>query len=221
MKYDVIEKFLSINGEGIRQGHLCTFIRFKGCNLRCAYCDSAYSYNPTETADVMTAQEIVDYCKNNGSKMVMLAGGEPMYQDGIIDLIQDLCDNNFSVEIETNGSIDISKVAKIKHNRPHITLDYKTATSKMEDHNLLLNYQYVTKNDTVKFVVGSIADLDKMVYIVDKYKLLSKCNVLVSPVWQNIKPIQIVDYMKQHKLNGYKMQLQIHKFIWNPDERGV
>lgn len=221
MKYNVIEKFLSINGEGMRQGHLCTFIRFKGCNLRCKYCDSAYSYDPTESADIMTAQQIVDYCKDNGSDMVMLAGGEPMYQPGIVDLIKLLCENGLDVEIETNGSIDIHEVAAITHNRPHITLDYKTSASGMEHKNLLTNYDVLTKNDSVKFVVGSVGDLDKMVQIVNEYDLLSKCNVLISPVWGDMAPVDIVTYMMAHKLNGYKMQMQMHKFIWEPDKRGV
>lgn len=221
MKYNVIEKFLSINGEGMRQGHLCTFIRFKGCNLRCKYCDSAYSYDPTESADEMTADEIIQYCKEQGADMVMLAGGEPMFQPGILDVIQKLCQAGFSVEIETNGSIDIHDVAAIKENRPYITLDYKTSASGMERHNLLSNYDVLTEKDSVKFVCGSVADLDKMVQIVNQYQLLQKCNVLISPVWNEIDPQDIVTYMQNHHLNGYKMQMQIHKYIWDAEKRGV
>lgn len=221
MKFNVIEKFLSINGEGIRSGQLTTFVRFRGCNLACKYCDSKYTWGEVEDVEVMTEQEIVDYCKKNGSINVTLAGGEPMYQKGIVNLVKLLCENGFSVEIETNGSIDISQIAAIKHNRPFITLDYKTSASGMEQHNLLSNYQYINKNDSVKFVCGSVDDLKKAVQICNTYKLVEKCNVLLSPVWGMIKPLQIVEFMKQNKLNGYKMQLQIHKFIWNPDERGV
>lgn len=220
-KYNVIEKFLSINGEGIRQGHLCTFIRFKGCNLRCKYCDSAYSYNPTETAEIMTEDQIIQFCRDMGSQKIMLAGGEPMIQHGIVDLIKRLCREGFSVEIETNGSIDISKVAAIRQNRPYITLDYKTSASGMQDHNLFSNYDYLTKNDSVKFVVGSEHDLHVMQRIVDKYNLLQRTNVLISPVWGQIEPVKIVEYMKNNKLNGYKMQMQMHKFIWDPNERNV
>lgn len=221
MKYDVIEKFLSINGEGIRCGFLSTFVRFKGCNLRCKYCDSAYSYEPTESSEIMTGEEILQYCKDNGSKNITLAGGEPLFRKGMPELIKLLCDNGFSVEIETNGSIDISNIAEIGPNRPFLTLDYKTSASGMEDHNLFSNYQYLTKNDSVKFVVGSKADLEKMVSIVEKYDLLKKCNVLVSPVYKEIEPIEIVDFMKENLLNGYKMQIQMHKVIWDADLRGV
>lgn len=221
MKYNVIEKFLSINGEGIRSGQLTTFVRFRGCNLACEYCDSKYTWGEKEAVEVMTEQQILEYCKANASKNVTLAGGEPMYQPGIIQLIVLLCAQGFSVEIETNGSIDISQVAAIKRNRPFITLDYKTSASRMEKHNLLSNYKYVTKKDCVKFVVGSEQDLQKAVQICERYDLVNKCNVLLSPVWGKIQPVQIVQFMKQHKLNGYRMQLQIHKFIWDPDERGV
>lgn len=219
--YNVVEKFLSINGEGLRQGHLCTFIRFKGCNLRCKYCDSSYSYDTTESAEIMTAEQIVQCCKKNGSKMVMLTGGEPMYQPDIVYLIQLLCKNGFSVEIETNGSIDIREVSSIQNNRPYITLDYKTSASGMEHANLLSNYNYVTKQDCVKFVVGSIADLNKMVQIVNQYNLLDRTNVLISPDWDAIKPEAIANYIIEHRLNGYRMQMQIHKIIWNPEKRGV
>ena len=221
MKYDVIEKFLSINGEGLRCGHLTTFVRFKGCNLRCKYCDSAYSYDETETSQLMTEQEIVDYCKNNGAKMITLAGGEPLYRDGMVELVERLAKEGFSVEIETNGSIDISRLSKIETNRPWLTLDYKTSASGMESRNRTANYQYLTKQDSLKFVVGSKKDLDKMVEVVNEYGLLGKTNILISPVYGDIEPLEIVEYMKERKLNGYKMQIQMHKVIWDANERGV
>lgn len=221
MKYNVIEKFKSVNGEGLRSGQLTTFVRFFGCNLRCAYCDSAYSYDDKENYEIMTGQEILDFCQKSATKNVTLAGGEPMFQRGIVPLIKTLCRHGFSVEIETNGSIDISEIAAISDNRPWITLDYKTSASGMETHNLFSNYEYLTKQDSVKFVVGSVCDLEKAVEIVNKYGLLEKANVLLSPVYGSIEPVEIVDFMKANNLNGYKMQIQIHKVIWNAEERGV
>ena len=221
MKFNVIEKFVSINGEGIRSGHLTTFVRFKGCNLRCVYCDSSYSYDETETAEIMDENQIVQYCRSTGTHMVTLAGGEPMIQPGINDLVALLCKEGFSVEIETNGSVDISQIASIQQNRPHITLDYKTLYSGMESHNLMKNYDYLTKNDAVKFVVGTQQDLQNMVSVVEMYDLLNKTNVLISPVFDVMQPLEIVRFMILNKLNGYKMQMQIHKFIWDPEERGV
>lgn len=221
MKYNVIEKFTSINGEGLRSGQLTTFIRFFGCNLRCAYCDSAYSYDDNETYTVMSDYQILEYCRQSATKNITLAGGEPLYQEGITELVQLLCDNGFSVEIETNGAISIEQIAAITNNRPWITLDYKTSASKMEKHNLFSNYQYLTKKDCVKFVVGCVEDLDTAVRITDKYKLLENANVLLSPVYGQIAPVEIADYMKAHNLNGYRMQIQIHKVIWDAEARGV
>lgn len=221
MKYKVIEKFTSINGEGLRSGQLSTFVRFFGCNLRCAYCDSAYSYDVHESYQVMTGQEILEYCKAQGAHNITLAGGEPLFQPGAVELIKLLCENGFSVEIETNGAISIKEVAAINPNRPWITLDYKTSASGMESHNLFDNYQYLTKQDSVKFVVGSVDDLDTAVWVVKQYDLLEKANVLLSPVYGAIQPVEIVEYMKRHNLNGYKMQIQIHKVIWDAEKRGV
>lgn len=221
MNYNVIEKFTSVNGEGIRSGQLTTFVRFKGCNLRCSYCDSSYTFDKNEYSEIMSEQQIIDYVRSTGSKNVTLAGGEPLFQKGIIPLIKKLCENDFSVEIETNGSFDIKEISQIEKNRPFITLDYKTSASGMEKHNLFSNYDYVNKNDCVKFVVGSIEDLQNAVQVCNKYDLVQKTNVLLSPVWEAIEPSEIVEFMKENKLNGYRLQLQIHKFIWNPDERGV
>lgn len=220
MKYNVIEIFTSINGEGIRGGELSTFVRFVGCNLRCRYCDSAYTYDPKEGFQIMDEDEIVDYCKKAGAHNLTLAGGEPLYQKGIKELIARLVKEGFSVEIETNGSIDIKEISEMEY-RPHFTLDYKTSASGMEKHNKIENYQYLHEGDAVKFVVGSKKDLEKMVDVVERNKLLEKCKVLVSPVFGEIEPVEIVDFMKENNLNGYKMQMQIHKFIWSPDERGV
>lgn len=221
MNYNVIEKFKSVNGEGIRSGQLTTFIRFFGCNLRCAYCDSAYSYDKNEKYEIMSTEEIIDYLKESGTKNVTLAGGEPMYQKGINELIEEMCRNGYSVEIETNGSIDIERISKIKENRPYITLDYKTSASGMERHNLLKNYDFISKNDSVKFVVGSVEDLETAYKVSNEYKLAEKANVLLSPVYGEIEPIEIVNFMMKKNWNGAKMQIQIHKVIWDAEMRGV
>ena len=221
MKFDIIEKFTSINGEGLRSGQLSTFIRFKGCNLRCSYCDSAYAYDPAEPSEVMGEDEIINYCRKQGAKCVTLAGGEPLYRDGIVELIKTLCREGFSVEIETNGSLDIGEIASIQENRPYITLDYKTAISGMEAHNKTDNYEYLCKRDSVKFVVGSTHDLETARAIAEEYGLTEKANVILSPAYGEIEPAQIVDYMKRNHLNGYKMQIQIHKVIWDAERRGV
>ena len=218
MKFNVIEKFVSINGEGTRCGQLSVFVRFAGCNLRCSYCDSTYSYEE-DSYEVMTDDEIVAYVDSTGVRNVTLAGGEPLFQEGIDCLVKRLCENH-SVEIETNGAIPIRFFAEMNP-RPILTLDYKTESSGMEQANRLDNYRYLDAQDSVKFVVGNVGELEKALTVCDEYDLWGKCNVLFSPQWGNIEPVEIVEFMKARNLNDARMQLQIHKFIWDPDMRGV
>lgn len=220
MKYKVIEKFTSVNGEGLRSGELTTFVRFFGCGLRCKFCDSKYTYDTAEQYEKMDEQQILEYLLSTNIKNVTLAGGEPLYQPGIKELMTLLCNAGFRVEVETNGAHSIAPFMDIV-NRPSFTLDYKTGCSGMTKFMDVSNYKYVTKHDSVKFVVGSIADLDMMRSVVEQYKLLEKTNVLVSPCYGDIDPVTIVEYMQQHTLNGYKMQIQIHKVIWDANKRGV
>lgn len=214
----VIEKFVSINGEGLKQGELAVFIRFMGCNLRCSYCDTTYSFiNPTYNEE--SIDEILDYIKKQNVKNITLTGGEPLIQKDINELIKVLIDNNYNVEIETNGSININNFVNSKN--VSYTLDYKLPTSLMENKMNLDNYKNITKKDSVKFVCGNNNDLLKMKEIINKYDLINKTNCIVSPVFNLIKLEDIVNFLIDNNLNGVKMQLQIHKFIWDPNKRGV
>ncbi len=218
-KYKVIEKFISINGEGSRAGQLSAFIRFNYCNLNCSYCDTKYANTVDASYELLTEQDILDYVNDNNVINVTLTGGEPLIQDNIDILINLLLENNYSVEIETNGSIDIKPF--INKKRPIFTLDYKTPSSNMENKMYLNNYQYLTKNDVVKFVVGNYDDLNKTKEIINTYDLTNHAKVYLSPVFGMIEPSTIVDYMIKHQMNDVYMQLQMHKFIWDVNQRGV
>ena len=214
----VIEKFVSINGEGLKQGELALFIRFANCNLRCSYCDTKYSFIDPEYTEE-TVDMLVRYAKEANVKNITLTGGEPLIQDDIKELIIKLSNEGFNIEIETNGSADIKDYLNI--NNVSFTLDYKLPTSLMEKFMLVSNYDYVTKNDSVKFVCGDLNDLNKALEIMNKYDLINKTNCLISPVFKNIDPKDIVDFMIKNNLNGVKLCLQIHKVIWDPSKRGV
>lgn len=214
----VIEKFISINGEGMKQGELAIFIRLAGCNLRCTYCDTTYSFiNPKYTEE--SAQEILTYCLDSGITNVTLTGGEPLIHDGVYDLIKALSMNNFNIEIETNGSVSIKDYLDLDN--VSFTLDYKTACSKTNRFMDFDNYKYLRRKDSIKFVCASISDLEESLDIINKYNLINKCNLIFSPVWDAIKFEDIVNFMKEHKLNKARMQLQIHKIIWDKDTKGV
>lgn len=221
MNFKVIEKFISINGEGSLSGQLAVFIRFAGCNLKCSYCDTEWANKDDAAYVLMTEDAIYKYIKSTGIRNITLTGGEPLLQKDITELLKKLCkDETLNIEIETNGSVLLSEFSCIE-NPPTFTMDYKLPSSGMEEKMLLDNFKYLTSKDTVKFVSGSIEDLQRAKYIIDKYKLIGKTNVYISPVYGKIDMNEIVEFMKDNKMNGVNLQIQLHKIIWAPDKRGV
>ncbi|MBW9148797.1 putative 7-carboxy-7-deazaguanine synthase QueE [Clostridium sp. CM028] len=221
MKYKVVEKFISVNGEGPLSGQLVVFIRFAGCNLHCSYCDTTWANNENVRYDFMTPVEIYKYIKSTKIRNITLTGGEPLLQEGIIELLQTLSsDRSLHVEIETNGSVILDEFLSIE-NPPSFNMDYKLPSSNMEDKMTLNNFKYLGYKDTVKFVSGSRSDLQKAKFIIDKYELTSKTNVYISPVFGQIDLEEIVEFMKYNKMNGVNLQVQLHKIIWDPNKRGV
>ncbi|MCR5786951.1 MAG: putative 7-carboxy-7-deazaguanine synthase QueE [Acholeplasmatales bacterium] len=214
----VIEKFVSINGEGLKQGELATFIRFSNCNLRCSFCDTKYSFeNPVWTDE--SIDSIVEYCVKQNVKNVTLTGGEPLIQKDVDILMARLSRLGFNVEIETNGSINIKDFLNIDN--VSFTLDYKLPVSLMEHKMDTTNYDYVTKKDSVKFVCGTEEDLNRALEIMKKYDLINKTNCMISPVFGMIELPSIVDFLIKNNLNSVRLCLQIHKVIWDPNKRGV
>ncbi|WP_320165271.1 putative 7-carboxy-7-deazaguanine synthase QueE [uncultured Trichococcus sp.] len=221
MVLQVVEKFVSINGEGRRCGQLATFIRFAGCNLNCGYCDTAWANDRKVAFDPMTAEEVYAYIKDTQVTNVTLTGGEPLLQQDMRELLELLSqDPELYVEIETNGSVLLSKFSDLE-NPPSFTMDYKLPSSGMERMMALGNFDLLTEKDTVKFVSGSMADLEKARELINKYKLTEKTSIFISPVFGEIELESIVDFMKDNQMNGVNMQVQLHKIIWDPNERGV
>ena len=233
------EIFSSIEGEGIRTGYPATFIRSFGCSCRCTYCDSLYAVAPETEEDKanaykeMTIYEILKKCKELKNKKITFTGGEPLLQHDAAQLVVALLKEEYEVNIETNGAEDIEKFRhklveqgineipeEIKDKNLIFTADYKCYTSGMNDKMILSNLTTGLKeNDVLKFVVGSIDDLDLMKYLVTHYK--PKYQVFVSPVFGKIEPKQIVEYVIANDLQSVRVQLQLHKFIWPVDMRGV
>lgn len=217
--FNVAEKFVSINGEGQKAGQLAVFIRFAGCNLRCSYCDTKWANDFDLKGENLTAEQILEYVLDTGVHNVTLTGGEPLLRPEIEELISMLVRAGLWVEIETNGSVPLKPLEK--DSRPHFTMDYKTPSSNMESEMLVSNFDLLEPDDVVKFVCGSSEDLNCTYDIIKKYNLTEKCKVYLSCVFGNLQPSAVVDFMKEKNLNGVNFQLQMHKFIWNPDKRGV
>lgn len=221
VNFKVVEKFVSVNGEGPSSGQLAVFIRFAGCNLNCSYCDTMWANEKNVPYDLMSHEDIYEYIKSTEVKNITLTGGEPLLQEDVKELLELLSKNKeLNVEIETNGSVLLHKFSNIE-NRPSFIMDYKLPSSNMENKMLLDNFKYLTKKDTVKFVSGSIEDLEKAKYLIDEYKLAEKTKVYISPVFGKIDMNNIVEFMKDNKMNGVNLQIQLHKVIWDPNKRGV
>ena len=220
MSFKVVEIFESINGEGMRAGELAVFVRMKGCNLSCNYCDTMWANEADCEFEEMTADRIVERVKKSGIKNVTLTGGEPLLQkdaDKLLKLFSD--EKDIRVEIETNGSVNLSPF--LKYENTSFTMDYKLPESDMEKYMDLENFKILRKKDTLKFVASSVNDLKKAKDIIEKYDLIDRVNIIFSPVFGKIELTDIVDFLKDNKLNDVRMQLQMLKFIWAPDERGV
>lgn len=230
----ICEMFSSIDGEGIRAGYPVTFIRTVGCSLRCIWCDSKYSYFEDEQTKEMSVDEIVKEVLRIGNKRVTLTGGEPLIQDlnEVVELVNQLYNHGIDVNIETNGSVSVEPIIKLRNSlspsEDHgiiITLDYKCPSSGMEDDMLLSNWDLLDSGDVIKFVVGNKQDLDKMKELLTNRKSVftktPNISIFVSPVFGEIEPKTIVEYLLQNNLQDVRIQLQLHKFIWPPEMRGV
>ena len=223
----VNEIFNSIDGEGKRAGELTTFIRFCGCNLKCDYCDTKYSWQ--NNGIDMTVEQIVDKLKQTGFHNVTITGGEPLIQSRIDKLVCSLLDNGFYVNIETNGTLDPSKVLSTSFSNPNlfITMDDKTKCSGYEQEMKFENFECLTNRDVLKFVVADKQELLSAVHFMHLLESYSTHKdslpiVYFSPVFGKIEPKEIVEFMKEQNLQkNCRVQLQLHKYIWNPNKRGV
>ena len=214
----VVEKFLSINGEGWRAGETALFIRFRGCNLRCSYCDTMWANEADCPFEEESPRALADYALQTGIRNVTLTGGEPLLQKDIKELIRLLLEVGLRVEIETNGAVSIEG---FEGARPVFPMDYKLPSSGYESRMLLKNMAHLRQEDTVKFVSGSRQDLERALEIIRAYDLTERCHVYFSPVFGAIEPAEIVGFLLEHKLNDVRLQIQMHKVIWDPDKRGV
>lgn len=209
----VCEIFTSIQGESSYAGLPCTFIRLTGCNLRCSYCDTVYAY---EEGTELTEDEIINKVKAAGTNTVEITGGEPLLQDGVLNLIKSLLDEGCTVLVETNGSQDIKGIDK----RAVIILDIKTPGSKMSEKMRLSNLTYLKPADELKFVITDRRDYDWSKNFIIEHGLSWKCKILFSPVFGDVDPADLSTWIISDRLD-VRLNLQLHKYIYGPDTRGV
>lgn len=207
------EIYHSIQGESTKAGLPCVFVRLTYCNLRCSYCDTEYAFYEGYDKSV---QGVIEEVKKYNCNLVEVTGGEPLVQKESLDLMKRLCDEGFEVLLETGGSLPIKDVDK----RVRIILDLKCPSSKMMHKNLYENIDHLKPIDEVKFVIGTREDYEWSKEQIEKYKLNEKFTVLFSVVFGELEPVILVNWILEDKLN-VRYQLQMHKFIWQPDTKGV
>lgn len=207
------EVYASVQGESTHVGKPCVFVRLNGCNLRCTWCDSTFTFTGGAWRDI---DDVVAEAHAFGIRTVEVTGGEPLVQKGAIPLLQRLLGLGHEVLLETSGSRSIADVP----DGVHIILDLKPPGSGEDRANLWSNVPLLRSKDEVKFVIASREDYVWSREVVRTHDLRSRCEVLFSPVFGAIDPKDLVDWIVADRLD-VRFQLQIHKVIWPPDARGV
>ena len=208
------EIYESIQGESTFAGLPCTFVRLSRCNLRCRWCDTPQAF---EGGTQLARAEVLEKALSFGTPLVELTGGEPLLQPGAIPLLQELCDSGRTVLLETSGERDISQVDP----RVHRIMDLKAPGSDESHRNRWENIEHLTKRDEVKFVLSDRADYDWAKGVIEEHSLDDRVNaVLLSCVWGELDPKDLVQWVLEDHL-PVRVQIQMHKVIWDADTQGV
>ena len=213
----VSEIFFSVQGEGTRAGMPCIFVRLHGCGLRCSYCDTPYALSHREGGTWKSFREIREQIEEWPCRFVEFTGGEPLEQSEVHKLMRELLDDGYTVAVETGGHMDVSTCDE----RVIRIVDMKTPSSGMAKRNRYENLAMLGKGDEVKFVCGSMEDYEWAKECIRRHDLVERVGaVLISPVFGSVEPVDLVDAILRDGL-AVRFQLQMHKFIWDPEARGV
>jgi 7-carboxy-7-deazaguanine synthase len=208
----VTEIFHSIQGESSHAGRPCVFVRLTGCNLRCTWCDSEYTF---VGGIRMSLDEVMQRVGSYGCRLVEVTGGEPLAQAEAFELIARLCDEGYEVLLETSGSIDITPVDR----RAKLILDVKCPGSGEAARNRWANLDDLRPHDELKFVIADRADYDWARAVIAERKL-ERWTILISPVWGAMNMKDLAEWMLADRLPA-RLQTQLHKHIWGANVKGV
>ena len=211
----VTEIFRSIQGESTHAGRPCTFIRLTGCPMRCVWCDSEYTFSGGEH---ISLAKVMDQVKLFGCSLVEITGGEPLAQQEGLELIEALCAADYEVLVETGGYFSTENLDP----RAKIILDVKCPASGEAERNHWPNLERLRADkDEVKFVIADSEDWAYAKKIIKEYNLIQRTRaVLISPAWGLIDLQELAESVAGSGLE-VRMQLQLHKYIWGPEARGV
>ena len=207
------EIYRSLQGESTYQGLPCVFVRLAVCDARCVWCDTPHAFNQGET---FSLEEVVRKVLDLSDDLVEITGGEPLLQDEVYPLLTRLADAGKIVLLETSGAHDIARVDP----RVHIIMDLKCPDSGEEPGNRWANLEILKGSDQIKFVIASRRDFDWAVAVILQHHLDERFAVLLSAVFSQVQPAELASWLLATGLQ-VRMQLQMHKFIWDPKQRGV
>jgi 7-carboxy-7-deazaguanine synthase len=208
------EIYASIQGESTFAGLPCVFVRTTGCNLRCVWCDTPQAFHGGTR---MARREVLERALGFGAPLVELTGGEPLLQPGSFPLMTELCDRGLTVLVETSGEADIAHVDP----RVHKVMDLKCPASGESHRNRWGNLEHLTPRDEIKFVLSDRHDYDWMRAVIEERRLASLTpNLLASTVFGKLSPRALVQWVLEDK-TPVRVQLQLHKYIWEPTQAGV
>ncbi len=205
----VTEIYASVQGESTHAGRLCAFVRLTGCNLRCTWCDSEYTFSG---GDWMSIEQIISKVDELEIPLVQVTGGEPLAQKECMTLMQTLLDEGYEVLLETSGSISVAEVPL----SVSTIMDLKAPSSGESAKNLWSNIELLGEGDEVKIVIGSRQDYDWALEVMSKHN----ANYLLSPVWGVLDPKDLAEWMLQDKVLA-RMQVQLHKVLWPNKTSGI
>lgn len=214
--FRINEIFYSIQGEGPLTGLPCVFVRLQGCNLHCDWCDTSYAIDSKGPALEMSSEEILNYVSSFECRHVEFTGGEPLMQNNGCELINQFDESGYLTVVETNGSYSIASL----NPSVIIVLDIKCPGSAMDKNNDFNNFKYLSSKDAVKFVIASYDDYLWAKEVFNRYKLAEKTQVYFSPVYGSVDAADLALWILKDRLR-VKLQLQIHKYIWDAEKRGV
>jgi len=209
----VIEIYASVQGESTWAGLPCVFVRLAGCNLRCTWCDSTFTFTGGEPQSI---DDVVQAASDYGIELVEITGGEPLVHRQVRPLVERLQKRGHTVLVETSGSRDIRMVPE----GAHVIMDLKPPDSGEVDANLWENLDYLRPGDEIKFVLASRLDYEWSRDVVQRHDLASRMPVLFSPAHGLVDPADLSDWLVEDRLS-VRLQLQMHKHIWPADKRGV
>ena len=202
----IFEIFYSLQGESSRVGLPTIFIRLSGCPMRCHYCDTAYAF---QGGSMMSVDVIIRSIQEYDTRYVTVTGGEPLAQKEVLSLLRELADASYDVSLETGGGLSIQEV----DSRIKIILDIKTPDSGEEKKNHWDNLNTISEKDEIKFVLCSREDYDWAKKIINQYQLYQKYSILFSPVYENLDPTDLGNWILEDQLD-VRMQIQLHKLLW-------